>query len=1159
MLPQTCFPERSTSQGDVEFKFFDLIFNQKTNKYMNKTHVNYHFIIKFMRFSFWQLLILIFSLSVSFAGNNHVSAQPPLDKLITVSFNETPIKEALNIIKEKSGVDFVFSTSSLDLSEKVTLYLTNSTLGEVLDLMLEPLSLQYIIKGKTHIIIRKSDWNQDVSLAKIEPLKEEQIQTNKQRITGIVKDQDGAPMMLVNVLIKNKAKGTLTKEDGSFIIETDSRDTLIFSFIGYTSVIEPVNGKSIINIVLNQSQLQIESVIVTGIYTRSKESFTGSATTYTKDDLKKVGTSNVLQSLKTIDPSFAILENAQFGSDPNRLPNMEIRGKSSMLGLRDNISADPNQPLFILDGFESSLSVINDLDINRIESITILKDAASTAIYGSKAANGVIVVETVKPKAGKLQVSYNGNSNVSLPDLTSYNLMNAKEKIDFELLAGKYDASKIETPYRTATDVRLTEMYYKRLKSIAEGVDTYWLAEPLRIGVNQKHSLYVMGGEGNFMFGLGGGYNGITGAMKKSDRDVINGNIDLIYRVSKFQFTNKLSINSTSYSNPIVAFSEYANANPFYRKRNNDGQVEQWLEYNDVSKISNPLWNASLNSRNIGNNIGISNFFVAEWNPVREWKVRARFGLTLSNSETEKFTSPEDNNQILNKITTKRGEFSTTNSKGTQYEGEISVTYAKILKKHRINLVAGSNIFSSDNLVQGYSVEGFPAGDFTYPSFASGYPENGKPTYLESVSRSVNGYFNSGYSFDERYLLDLSLRTSGSSIFGSTRKFNTTWSVGIGWNLHREKFIVDNAEWIDNFKLRASMGNPGNQSFDSGKTLLTYAFQYGMLNYFGLGALPDQIGNQNLEWQITNDKNIGLDLTILNRRLSLTVDYYHKVTNPLLISIGMPLSSGSSVFFTNAGKQTSQGLTFSTLFRIIHDTERRILWSVRANGRTQSSLIDGIGNKLDVFNNSNRGTSTTRYYDGSDPDNIWLIRSAGIDPSTGKELFFTKEGGFTYDFSYNNEVICGNSRPDLEGVIGTSITIKGFTASLNFRYQFGADVFNYAIRNKVENINMDFNQDRRALYERWQSVGDIKRYKNIADMNTSPMSSRFLQKEKSFSLESLHLEYELIGESIKKLGLGNLKIFLSMRDVFRMSSIKAERGIDYPFARVFDAGLSLNF
>ena len=983
-------------------------------------------------------------------------------------------------------------------------------------------------------------------------------------VRGKVVDEKKLPIPGVSVRLGGTSMGTATDVDGKFklLVPADTA-TLVVSFIGMKTEVVKVprlkagEEQKELTIVLREEDVKLEDVVVTGIFTRKKESFTGSASTYSAAELKTMGTQNILQSLKTLDPAFAILEDNQFGSDPNRLPNMEIRGKSSMLGLRDELDADPNQPLFILDGFESTLAAINDLDINRVASITILKDAASTAIYGSKAANGVIVVETVKPEAGKLQVSYTGNMNLSMPDLSSYNLMNAREKLEFERLAGRFEPAS----WSTTSEVELNRLYNEKLKVIESGVDTYWLAEPLRVGVNQKHSLYVQGGEGNFLFGLGAGYNGVAGVMEKSDRDVISGNIDLIYRMSKFQFSNKFSLTSTDYRNPIVAFSEYAAANPYYKKRNETGTIEKWLENNNFFKAANPLWNASQNSRDEGKNLALTNYFMAEYFPTVEWRVRARLGLTYGNDDTEKFYSRNDT-RFENMETIKKGEYRSSNTRTNQVEGELSVTYAKVLGKHRINLVVGGNVSSNKSLTQGYSAVGFPDGDFSYPSFSNGYPENGTPTYYESVSRSVNGYFNTGYSFDDRYLMDFSLRTSGSSVFGTSRKYNTTWSVGLGWNLHKEKFIMDHVGWIDLLKLRASIGNPGNQSFDSAQSLLTYSFQYGSMNYFGLGAVLAQIGNPDLEWQITVDKNIGLDVTLFNKRFSLTADYYYKVTDPLLIKVSTPLSSGTETYMTNAGEQVSQGLTASVTYYIFQNFEERFSWMIRANVRTQKTRIDKIGNKLSTLNSSGKGSNTVRYYDGADPDDIWAVKSVGIDPSNGKELFYAKDGSYTYDFSYDDEVICGNTRPDVEGVIGSSLNWKGFSVSLNFRYQMGADVFNEALYSKVENISrsdLNKNQDKRALYERWQEEGDIVRFKNIASAETTPMSSRFVQEENVLTLESVYLGYEFYDGWIKKLGLSSLKFQVSMRDVFRASTIRSERGISYPFARSMEAGLSFNF
>lgn len=1073
-------------------------------------------------------------------GNASVFAQ---QEKLALSSTQLTVREIFDAISSQLRYDVFYNGEQLDLNRKVKFAQQVLNLEQVLDAVANN-RFKYTLEDRTIILT---------------PLTTPQT-VNSVTLTGQVTDQSNTPLPGVTVLVKGTKLGTSTDPEGNFKLSLPQQENtiLIFSFIGMESQEVPVGDpKKPIKVILKETAENLKEVVVTGIFTRKKESFTGSASTYTASELKTAGTQNILQSLKTLDPSFAILDNTLYGSDPNRLPNMEIRGKSSMLGMRDELEADPNQPLFILDGFESSLSVINDMDINRIASITILKDAASTAIYGSKAANGVVVVETVKPQAGKLMVSYNGNANISMPDLSSYNLMNAKEKLAFEKLAGKYTPAS----WSATSEFELQKLYNQKLAEIESGIDTYWLTEPLRVGVNQKHSLYIEGGEGSFLFGIGAGYNGISGVMEKSNREVISGNIDLIYRIKKFQFSNKFSMTNTKIKNPIVDFSEYAAANPYYKKRDEEGNIGKWLENNDYTKAANPLWNASQNSRDEGKQLALSNYFVAEYTPLEALKVRARFGISYGNDDTEKFISRNDTRFDTYEIL-KKGTFNTTNTRSNQYEGELSVTFAKLIGRHRLNAVLGGNLNSNKTLTQGYSAQGFPEGDFVYPSFSNGYPEGGSPTYYENTSRSMNGYFNLGYSFDDRYLMDFSLRENGSSVSGASKRYIGTWSVGLGWNLHKERFIADHLTWIDFLKLRASIGNPGNQNFSSSKTLTTFNFQLASMNYFGMGAVLNQLGNPDLDWQITLDKNIGIDMTLIDKRLNITADYYHKVTDPLLINISMPLSSGTSSYLTNMGKQISQGLTLSASYYIIQKLDQRFSWLVRGNLRTQKTKLDKIGNKLDELNKSGQGHNTVRYYNGADPDDIWAVKSAGIDPSTGRELFYDKEGNYTYDFSYDNEVICGNTRPKIEGVIGTSLNYKGFSVGMNFRYQTGASVFNEALFNKVENISvsgLNKNQDKRALYERWQNPGDKVRFKDIANAASTPMSSRFIQKENVLSMESVYVGYEFYEGWIKKIGLSNLKIQASMRDVFRASTIKSERGTLYPFARSLELGLSFNF
>ena len=1077
-----------------------------------------------LRYSWLSFFLLISVLP----GNASVFAQ---QEKLALSSTQLTVREIFDAISSQLRYDVFYNGEQLDLNRKVKFAQQVLNLEQVLDAVANN-RFKYTLEDRTIILT---------------PLTTPQT-VNSVTLTGQVTDQSNTPLPGVTVLVKGTKLGTSTDPEGNFKLSLPQQENtiLIFSFIGMESQEVPVGDpKKPIKVILKETAENLKEVVVTGIFTRKKESFTGSASTYTASELKTAGTQNILQSLKTLDPSFAILDNTLYGSDPNRLPNMEIRGKSSMLGMRDELEADPNQPLFILDGFESSLSVINDMDINRIASITILKDAASTAIYGSKAANGVVVVETVKPQAGKLMVSYNGNANISMPDLSSYNLMNAKEKLAFEKLAGKYTPAS----WSATSEFELQKLYNQKLAE--SGIDTYWLTEPLRVGVNQKHSLYIEGGEGSFLFGIGAGYNGISGVMEKSNREVISGNIDLIYRIKKFQFSNKFSMTNTKIKNPIVDFSEYAAANPYYKKRDEEGNIGKWLENNDYTKAANPLWNASQNSRDEGKQLALSNYFVAEYTPLEALKVRARFGISYGNDDTEKFISRNDTRFDTYEIL-KKGTFNTTNTRSNQYEGELSVTFAKLIGRHRLNAVLGGNLNSNKTLTQGYSAQGFPEGDFVYPSFSNGYPEGGSPTYYENTSRSMNGYFNLGYSFDDRYLMDFSLRENGSSVFGASKR----------WNLHKERFIADHLTWIDFLKLRASIGNPGNQNFSSSKTLTTFNFQLASMNYFGMGAVLNQLGNPDLDWQITLDKNIGIDMTLIDKRLNITADYYHKVTDPLLINISMPLSSGTSSYLTNMGKQISQGLTLSASYYIIQKLDQRFSWLVRGNLRTQKTKLDKIGNKLDELNKSGQGHNTVRYYNGADPDDIWAVKSAGIDPSTGRELFYDKEGNYTYDFSYDNEVICGNTRPKIEGVIGTSLNYKGFSVSMNFRYQTGASVFNEALFNKVENISvsgLNKNQDKRALYERWQNPGDKVRFKDIANAASTPMSSRFIQKENVLSMESVYVGYEFYEGWIKKIGLSNLKIQASMRDVFRASTIKSERGTLYPFARSLELGLSFNF
>ena len=517
-------------------------------------------------------------------------------------------------------------------------------------------------------------------------------------ITGTVKDQSGEPLIGVNVMEKGTTNGSITDMDGkySLTIPGVENPVLVFSFIGMKKEEIAVDGRKVIDVVLQEEKTEVEEVVVTGIYNRKKESFTGSSQTYKAEELKVVGNQNLLQSL--LDPAFAILENNQYGSDPNRLPDVEIRGKSSIVGFKEEFGEDPNQPLFILDGFESSLRTIMDLSMDRIASVTILKDAASTAIYGAKAANGVIVVETKVPEAGKIRLTYNGSFDVSFADLSAYNLMNAAEKLEFERLAGNFSSNVV------THEEELQMRYNRLLANVKKGVDTYWMSEPLRIGLNQRHNLYVQGGDQQIRFGLGLNYTNIEGVMKESRRQLVSGNLDLLYRVGKLNFQNKLTLDFTKTTDPIVPFSEYSRANPYYPKYNEFGGIDKWLETPGAGDtqasdggiyVPNPLWNASLNSYNEGDTYDMRNNLDIEYRPWDFLYVRGRIGVSKSVSTTEVFRSPEDT-QFDETESLKKGSYSDSHSESFGYDGSLTVTYGQLLADaHQINAVLGLSFSES--------------------------------------------------------------------------------------------------------------------------------------------------------------------------------------------------------------------------------------------------------------------------------------------------------------------------------------------------------------------------------------------------------------------------------------------------------------------------------
>ena len=908
--------------------------------------------------------------------------------------------------------------------------------------------------------------------------------------------------------------------------------------------------------------LAIQETVITGIYTRKAESFTGSMATYSEKELKTVGNQNVLQSLKVLDPSFIVLENNLSGSDPNATMNLNIGGNTNIVGLETEYTTNPNQPLFILDGFETTLSTITDLSMDRVASITILKDAASTAIYGAKAANGVVVVETKKPEAGRLQFNYNGNFGLEWADLTDYNLMNSSEKLQYEKLAGYYGSLDANG---NIIDEYYQNLYNQRMLRTKQGIDSYWMNEPLQTGFTQSHNIFAEGGDAAFRYGIGMTYTQTQGVMKNSNRDVLNGNVQLTYRIDKFAFTNQTNITNTDVENPTVSFSDFARTNPFYDKYNEYGEIDQVIEEiqtisGGTQYITNPLWDLNQKSYDRNNQLSFTNNFQIEYRPLPELRIRGKLGIIVGRSNSKQFDSPEMS-KYLNTDQLKRGSYSESNTKSSSYDGSLDISYGKTFGKHTINAIGGMQISENNSNLSMFQAIGYSSDLFSNPNFANGYPEGGRPSSSISKSRTASYYANFNYGYQLRYLLDFNLRTDGSSVYGVNNPFSTTWSLGLGWNIHNEAFFNKNGV-LNYLKLRYSVGNPGNANLNAkmANSIYTYYTQYP--NMFGLAALISSWGNSGLKWQRTNEHNVGIDIEMFHNRLRLSTDFFIKKTDPLLLSIDFPPSTGITQVPMNIGAMKNIGTTFTGSYIIIRKQDMN--WTVNANLRHIRTTYYNIGDLLEKYNEKGRTNQTlTRYYDGASNTALYAVRSAGIDPMTGNEIFIRKDGSYTFKWDSADEVICGDSTPDVEGSFGTSFYWKGFSVNAIFSYRYGGQAFLSTLFNKVENISdvqVKYNQDKRALYDRWQKPGDIAKFKRIDDTSTTNMSSRFIADDNTLELSTVSVGYETTaGKWLQSIGASSFNIRIYGNNLFRLSTIKEERGIDYPFSRRISASVGIRF
>ena len=1099
-------------------------------------------------------------------------ALPSQDKTVTLNLRNVSIETALNAVKKQTGVNMLYNSQMFKGVSPVSVNAKNERWEVALKLILNPQGFDYVVKDGI-VVIRKM-----------------QTEKRENRIRGMVVDANREPIPGASIIVKGTRTGTSTNIEGEFTLDVkNDKVTLEVSFIGMKKQTLQVDAsrKKMLEITLVDDVKTLDDVVVTGYSNVRKTSFTGSSTQISGDDLRKVSQTNVIGALQTFDPSFRLVSNAQFGSDPNALPEMYIRGRSGF-GVKEldkdqlsksNLENNPNLPTFIMDGFEVSIEKIYDLDPTRIESMTILKDAAATAIYGSRAANGVVVITTVAPKPGEVRVSYNFTGTLEMPDLRDYNLANASEKLEIERRAGLYD--KGNNGNNTTADG--LNKYYEKYALIQSGIDTDWLSLPLRNAFDHKHSLYIEGGTPNLRYGVDASYNGGNGVMKGSGRDRYSIGFSLDYRVKKLQVKNTVSFGHTkSKESPYGAFSDYTSLLPYETPYKNGTLVKQlYYSRKGSNSVNNPLYEATLSNYEWSAYDEIIDNLSVNWYLNDYLTVKGQFSVTKQYTSSERFYDPLSSKvSVYGTTDTKlQGDLFTGEGSSLSWNSNAFLYYTRSFGNHNFNFSGGweASAYNTENTSAQY--RGFPSGQFNSLNYASEIYK--KPTLTENTTRRVSILATLNYTWNDIYLADASVRFDGSSEFGANQKWAPFFSGGLGVNIHNYDFLKGN-EKINKLKVRASYGRTGKVNFPAYAATTMYETLFDEWYITGYGAVLKALGNKDLSWEKTDKFNFGIETQFFNQRLTVDLDYYYEKTIDLINDVTLSQTSGFSTYKNNMGEVENKGFEMQIRADIYRDRNWAVaVWGNMAHNKNKILKISDSQKAYNervaefykkelqyqaIYNTSlkdaNYAVPISQYAEGESLTSIWAVRSLGIDPTTGKELFLNRDGSITDTWDASQEVVVGNTEPKLNGSIGLNATYKNWSLFAAFQYEFGGQEYNQTLVDRVENADIaNGNVDLRVLTQRWQKPGDVAEFKNIADSKLTTLpTSRFVQDKKYIRLSALTLSYDFNREWIKKhLHMNMLRLEMSSSDFINWNSIRQERGLSYPKSWKVDFSLKAQF
>src|SRR5665648_79016 len=1094
---------------------------------------------------------------------------------LSLNMQKVSIKEVLQQIEAQSEYRFIYENEKVNLDTKVSILVKDEVVENILKKLFEKEGIDYSITKSNMILINPSDLQRRSFSAETNSVQQQKS------VTGKVTDSSGSSLPGVSVVVKGTTTGSITDANGNFSLSNLAPDvTLLFSFVGMKSQQVIVGNKSSIQVVLEEEAFGLDEVVAIGYGTMKKSDLTGSVGSVKSDVLKKQAVASFEQGLQG---KVAGVQVTTTSGSPGSVVDVRIRGGNSL--------TSSNQPLYVIDGYpvtaggsaggsgagQNPMATLNPGDI---ESMEILKDASATAIYGSRGANGVILITTKRGKTGKTTVSYDGYSGVQQV-AKKLDMMNATEWGTMANIAAANDSRPADYPSATPNPL------YPAISELGEGTD--YQKEIFRSSAPiQNHNITITGGSENTKFSILGGYFGQKSVVKNQD-------------FNRISFRNNIDTKISSRINLSTSFTASRVATNIGRDNGDGGSsiingalvmpptvpvYDSAGEYiltsflSGSSTVSNPVpsVNHLLDKGTTDRVLGSADLSI---NIMEGLTLKVSAGADLSSALREVYEPKQTNAGA-----SANGIAQQQNSRNQSISNENVLTYLKKTGIHSINAIIGTSALSIQDKWSGMTARNFISEVYEYNNLDAGASWD-NPSSGRNKNTLLSGFGRINYVMMDRYLITVTGRADGSSKFGTNNKWAFFPSVAAAWRMDQESFMKQ-VEWVSNLKLRGSYGITGNQnipSYSSLEKMNTYVYPIGGITNVGIAA--GNMPNPDLKWETTAITDVGVDLGFLGNRFNFTADYYYKKTTDMLWNISVPSTTGFSSVLKNLGSLENKGLELSLSADILTGDFK---WSTMLNWSANRKKVLSIPCYIPSQQGSISGRLKVNgsWLEPGLPVGVWnLLKTTGVMHTqeerdaaarvasatfdqVGDMSFFDKNKDGKISFGEDRTIV-GDPNPDFIFGWTNNFSYKNFDLTMYFNGTYGNDIYN-VVRGETNIVSVWGNQNR-AVLDYWTPSNVNANYvRPHVLVNQNMLQSDYLIEDGSYiRLQNLTLGYKIQKSSFFQ----SLRIYVTGQNLFTLTNYSGynpevnsqgqsnlQLGVDYsayPASRSFILGVNIGF